>query len=1557
MRNPFDVAPRSRLVFAVVLVLLGLGAFYWFRTEQNRARLSQRNLRDLARIARAIEAKANNLEQIVEGLKGIDRLPSDARRSRLELAREQIPHALKVSLVQLERERPRQFAPPMTCSDLSWTPEAERALLWLHANGTSLCVEYAGEEVGAAGRSALVFEFDLVGLLQPAMRSSFFEEIFLADEEGRVVLQARPSAQRLRQVPPPMAPASDLESAPAPSRSSAAYETWVGGRDFVAFLQPVDLSLLGPRTGPATGDGGEAVGTLQPTRWQVGGLVDAARFRSEGLALDPGKLSILLVLVVFTILAWPFLKLWSMGGRERVTRRDVLFLGFSFVLGSGIVAICVFDLAFFWRLNDTFDAQLADIGEQMAANVHTEIGLALDELDTLSYELDRELREAASELRPAFAGAGIECRSVANRDGRPPDGGTDIYGCLAQLTESSMARLDTAADNVLEESPLARRCLPITPRVSFADADEGRRGDGDALGEACRASGPPPHSAIGTRFPYFDMAIWVNRAGFQVVKWSPNPDLTPRRSVAHREYFQTVKAGQLWRRIPLQALDDDGGHTDDGEHDHGSEGARGETEYFLEVIRSINTGEILVVLSKPFQIYTTTPATLDGWAATMTAKLASLDQPVLPPGFGFAVIDGDGRALFHSIPEQGLEGNFFEEADDDPGLRSTVIARAEGHRSLRYLGRDIRLYLTPIGGSPLSLIVYQDRAYPRTIAFETMAIALTFFGAFVLLLVLFALGAQVGFSRRLSWAWPGGDQEAKHRILLLLFAILAVASVAQALVLIDVPTVDRYLARMLASTYLIALLAVAATLIVLAERPAQSLLGLLLAVVAGGLLVFSLEVHWWVAVVLASAGLAGWLLYRGSRKRPAIVRRLPVRRWLGRNLYPLTMLGGLLVVGTLPAALSFAIIAADHMELLVKDTQLHAVEDLRRRDLRLRAEYAPPDDERRIGYAVLQGRRDGLTGDGIGSGVRVTPFDVLVGAAFETCYRPPSLYQASSSMTDWYCGPGPHEEPSRHASHWRKPEVRPQDPLVHGLLDKYLPFFTDVSVEMRHLYHDHPTSIGDGGHDHHGPLGSEGHLRVGPEDGVPPTAHDYDRGWWWSVHEAQPEDRGVDAARAGGEPILLSAGPPQQSYAVFSTLPEGFGLPQGPLWWLGLLAGLVGLFYLIRLVARQVFLVDLDPPEAVRVKNLARGKLTHSSILVTPWEGDRDLLRERKDVALIDLRELLQRGGDDDIELDLPSKEKTLLIDGLDTVLDEPAWSERLLVWMEELQLSGRRMVLEVDRDPDDILFRSELTEPAEGTPEGRADSEAGSGTTPNGAARTRHRERWGRLLSSFTKVIAGRPSPIDEAYTTLPGGARWQSHLPWKSRPESDARDRNERLLQSECAITAALQPVKEQVERHPQFGRLSDEALTHMVRDAAEGQYRRIWNSLSEEEMITLAQIADGAVSLPKRSRTVADLLSRGLLERRPDLRLMNRSFTHFVREVAPPERIAAWEAEGETSAWQALRQPLFIALVATALFLFVTQRDLFNTGLAFVTAVAAGVPSLFRLLGSVRPAELRR
>jgi hypothetical protein len=175
--------------------------------------------------------------------------------------------------------------------------------------------------------------------------------------------------------------------------------------------------------------------------------------------------------------------------------------------------------------------------------------------------------------------------------------------------------------------------------------------------------------------------------------------------------------------------------------------------------------------------------------------------------------------------------------------------------------------------------------------------------------------------------------------------------------------------------------------------------------------------------------------------------------------------------------------------------------------------------------------------------------------------------------------------------------------------------------------------------------------------------------------------------------------------------------------------------------------------------------------------------------------------------------------------------------------------------------------------------------------------------------------------------------------------------LLSTECRAAQPLQRIALHLAARGDVVKLGPQGVLEAIQDAAEPEYRRLWACLPETERMVSGQLArDGIVSRDQRP-ALRRLIARGLVVRDPEVRLFNRSFASFVRGQLSAEVQAAWETGGEGSLWRQLRQPLFLSLVVVAVFLFATQRELFNAGMAFVSATAVAVPALFRLLGAVQ------
>jgi hypothetical protein len=266
-------------------------------------------------------------------------------------------------------------------------------------------------------------------------------------------------------------------------------------------------------------------------------------------------------------------------------------------------------------------------------------------------------------------------------------------------------------------------------------------------------------------YPYFDNIFWVDKNGEQQFKLTVKPRATPRTPVATEAWFRDVRDG-----LHLSALPDD------------------PRRYRFDSVYSQNTGEFFVVLARPY-------ATPKDWkdvppkyfrdltAEVVVTKFLSLVDPVMPPGFGYAVVDHDGLVHFHSSAARNKVENFFKECNQDPALRAAVLQGAGGSMDVNYLGKQQEMLVRPmpyLGEPASSLIVFRDGNHFTTVNVACMLV-------FALLAGLFSLPFGVALAiyvfRRgdypLSGLWPGAAEVPKYVNLVVASACMTAAYAMQ----------------------------------------------------------------------------------------------------------------------------------------------------------------------------------------------------------------------------------------------------------------------------------------------------------------------------------------------------------------------------------------------------------------------------------------------------------------------------------------------------------------------------------------------------------------------------------------------------------------------------------------------------------------------------------------------------------------------------------------------------------------------------------------------------------
>ena len=230
---------------------------------------------------------------------------------------------------------------------------------------------------------------------------------------------------------------------------------------------------------------------------------------------------------------------------------------------------------------------------------------------------------------------------------------------LASLSENILASYQTEVENILdllnEQKPSESSSFTTLSSVDMTE-------------EAIK------------NYPFFEILFWLDGTGRQVKKVTTEEYITPAISVAGRMYFRSYLLNENFTDASRSP----------------------EIPFYLESIVSHNTGEKLAVVS----IQRDAESEVIG----VTTRLHSLINTALPTGFGFSLIDDNGKALFHSDPDKNLAENFLDEFSESGELRGLLRSGNTGFISGEYHNKRMRIYKTTSLSSttPYHLVTFFD---------------------------------------------------------------------------------------------------------------------------------------------------------------------------------------------------------------------------------------------------------------------------------------------------------------------------------------------------------------------------------------------------------------------------------------------------------------------------------------------------------------------------------------------------------------------------------------------------------------------------------------------------------------------------------------------------------------------------------------------------------------------------------------------------------------------------------------------------------------------------------
>lgn len=142
--------------------------------------------------------------------------------------------------------------------------------------------------------------------------------------------------------------------------------------------------------------------------------------------------------------------------------------------------------------------------------------------------------------------------------------------------------------------------------------------------------------------------------------------------------------------------------------------------------------------------------------------------------------------------------------------------------------------------------------------------------------------------------------------------------------------------------------------------------------------------------------------------------------------------------------------------------------------------------------------------------------------------------------------------------------------------------------------------------------------------------------------------------------------------------------------------------------------------------------------------------------------------------------------------------------------------------------------------------------------------------------------------------------------------------------------------------------------IQSLASNYYLSVWQSLSEDEQVTLYDIAMDELVNPANRDIASRLASLGLVKRPKDVpgyQILSKSFRNFIFTRIDKDDVKNLRNENiENASWTNFQLPILIVVVALGIFLFTTQEGAFTNLITYLGATIGGIGALLRVLGMI-------
>lgn len=324
-----------------------------------------------------------------------------------------------------------------------------------------------------------------------------------------------------------------------------------------------------------------------------------------------------IILLLLTLLALPFLKLYFMGRREPLRNRDFTFGAIAVAIGVAMITLIIIHVLLLFRSDREISSNLKRLSKQIEGSVSQELAQAGHQLTFFDQELSLRVGKEKDSL------PGLKVKHTNGKD--------SIF-------------------------------------IPWMD------------------------SASGTSYYYFNRLSWVDSTGKQ--QWKAqidDPETIKFIDVSNRHYYRVFK------------------DTMPGSADTGL--------MVMEPVNSWTSGDFEINLSQRSKV--------TGRAAVMSTHLYSLQNTILPPGFGYCLMDNAGHVYTHSDIRKGLKENFLDETGRLRAVQEAIASHQDTVlNNIMLYSKPHSIYIHPLQKPPLFLVTFYDKSFFFAVHLRILVFAL-----------------------------------------------------------------------------------------------------------------------------------------------------------------------------------------------------------------------------------------------------------------------------------------------------------------------------------------------------------------------------------------------------------------------------------------------------------------------------------------------------------------------------------------------------------------------------------------------------------------------------------------------------------------------------------------------------------------------------------------------------------------------------------------------------------------------------------------------------------------